>query len=150
VTAATLWFDAEHTHAAAGIFLTTPDGRVILQLRDDIPDIDHPGKITCFGGAAEPHETPVDCALRELEEETGIKAPPGALRFLATVSKLDFRGNRTACVFYTMTGVDPASLHVTEGKAVVLSPAEVAKEPKVTQSCRELLALIADLPQPSM
>ena len=33
-----VWFDAYHTHAAAGVFLLTDDRRLVLQLRDDKPD----------------------------------------------------------------------------------------------------------------
>ena len=44
------WFDDQHTHAAAGVFLLTVDRRLVLQLRDDKPDIHHPGRITAFGG----------------------------------------------------------------------------------------------------
>lgn len=139
----TLWFDATHAHAAAGVMLLTPDGRLILQLRDDIPTIDNPGGITPFGGAAEPGETPPQCAARELEEETGLRVDPAALQYLAEVSKLDFRGNNTACVFYLLRDVDPASLAVTEGTAIILTPNEVAVDSRTTPFCRRLAALIA-------
>ena len=137
-----LWFDARHTHAAAGVVLLTPEGKAILQLRDDIPGIDNPGGITPFGGAAERNETPVQCALREVEEETGLRLDPAALRFLGETSKLDRAGNRTACVFFLLEGVDPATLRVTEGTAIVLSPEEVAADPRPTPFCRQLMARI--------
>lgn len=142
MNAPTLWFDAEHTHAAAGVFLLTQDGRIILQLRDDIPGIDNPGMITSFGGAAEPGETPVECALRELAEETGLEVAPDALRYLDTVSKRDFLGNPTACVFYTLDGIAPASLNVTEGAPIILSPEEVARDSRTTSFCKLLVAKI--------
>jgi 8-oxo-dGTP pyrophosphatase MutT (NUDIX family) len=141
----TLWFDATHTHAAAGVVLLTRDGRLILQLRDEIPTIDNPGGITPFGGSAEPGETPPQCAARELEEETGLKVDPAALRYLGEVSKLDFRGNRTACVFYLMEGIDPAALRVTEGRPILMTPKEVAADPRPTPFCKELAARIAAL-----
>jgi 8-oxo-dGTP diphosphatase len=139
----TIWFDEAHTHAAAGVVLLASDGRLILQLRDDIPTIDNPGGITPFGGAAEPGETPPQCAVRELEEETGLRVEPGALQYLDEVSKLDFRGNNTACVFYLLCDVDPASLAVTEGTAIVLTPNEVAVDSRATPFCRRLAGLIA-------
>ncbi len=134
----TLWFDAEHVQAAAGVVMLTPDGRFILQLRDDIPNIDNPGRITAFAGAAEPGETPLQCALRELEEETGIKADPTELSFLAEVSARDFRGLKTAVVFYLLTDIDPAALRVTEGRPIILSAAELAADPRPTPTCRML------------
>jgi 8-oxo-dGTP pyrophosphatase MutT (NUDIX family) len=138
----TLWFDAKHTHAAAGVVLVARDGRLILQLRDDIPEIDNPGKITPFGGSAERGETPVECALRELAEETGLQADPTELRLLDTVSKRDFRGNNTACVFYVLRNIDPASLKITEGTAIVLSFAQAAADPRLTPTCRSMTAML--------
>jgi 8-oxo-dGTP pyrophosphatase MutT (NUDIX family) len=139
----TLWFDAEHTHAAASVILVTQDGRLILQLRDNIPNIDNPGMITSFGGSGEPGETPIACALRELAEETGLRVDAGALRLLGATSKRDFRGNNTACVFYALQNVDPAALTITEGSAIVLSRAEVAVDARVTPLSREMAMRIA-------
>ncbi|WP_395017796.1 NUDIX domain-containing protein [Dongia sp.] len=138
-----LWFDDDHTHAAAGVFLLTQDRRLVLQLRDDKPDIHYPGMITSFGGAAEPGETPEACALRELTEETGIRARAEQLERLGAVSKVDFRGHRTASVFFLLRGIDPAQLVITEGRAVVLSFSEAASDPRFTENCRRFSAEIA-------
>jgi 8-oxo-dGTP pyrophosphatase MutT (NUDIX family) len=143
VSEAEYWFDDHHTHAAAGVFLLTTDRRLILQLRDDKPDIHYPGMITSFGGGAEPGETAVACALRELEEETGIRARPDALQRLGAVSKVDFRGRLTAVVFFLLRDVDPAALVVTEGSAIVLGFAEAAAHPQLTENCRRYCAQIA-------
>ena len=138
-----LWFDDHHTHAAAGVFLLTKDRRLVLQLRDDRPDIDNPGKITSFGGGAERHETPVECALRELAEETGILAEPADLLRLGTGSKLDHHGHPMALVFFLLRNVDLDALTITEGTAVVLSFAEAAADPRLTENCRRISAQIA-------
>ncbi len=138
-----IWFDDYHTHAAAGVFLLTLDGRLLLQLRDDKPDIHYPGMITAFGGAADPGETPEACALRELAEETGIGARAEQLEQLGAVSKVDFRGHPTASVFFLLRGVDPTKLVITEGSAVVLGFAEAASDPRLTENCRRFSAEIA-------
>ncbi|HEY4162801.1 MAG TPA: NUDIX domain-containing protein [Dongiaceae bacterium] len=137
-----LWFDAEHTHAAAGVFLLTKDDRLVLQLRDDIPNIDNPGMITTFGGQAEPNETAIDCALREIAEETGLQADPSDLRYLGSVSKRDWRGNMTACVFFVLADIDSSALVITEGTAVTLSRVEVVDDPRLTLTCRAMAAKI--------
>ena len=139
----TFWFDDYHTHAAAAVFLLTKDRRLVLQLRDNKPDIHYPGMITAFGGAAEPGETPAECALRELAEETGIRARAEDLQRLDAVSKVDFRGHPTASVFFLLRDVDPAAIRITEGTAIVLSFAEAAADPRLTENCRRLSAQIA-------
>jgi 8-oxo-dGTP pyrophosphatase MutT (NUDIX family) len=134
------WLDADHTHAAAGVFLLTGDGRLVLQLRDDIPAIDNPGMITTFGGAAEPGETAIACALREIAEETGLRPDPAELRYLGAVSKRDRNDNMTACVFFVLSGVDPEALAVTEGTAIVLSLVEAEADARLTPACRAMAA----------
>ena len=138
------WFDATHTHAAAAVFLLTRDCRLVLQLRDDKPDIHYPGMITPFGGGAEPGESAVQCALRELEEETGLVARAEDLELLGAVSRVDFRGHPTATVFFLLHGVDPDGLVITEGAAIVIPLAVIAKEPRLTDNCRRFSAMIAD------
>ncbi len=138
-----LWFDEHHTYAAASIFLLTKDRRLVLQLRDDKPDIENPGRITSFGGSAEPGETPVECALRELAEETGIRAKPADLLRLGTSSKPNLRGHPTALVFFLLREVDPAALVITEGTAIELSFAEAAADSRLTETCRRFCAEIA-------
>jgi 8-oxo-dGTP diphosphatase len=137
------WFDDYHTHAAAAVFLLTPDRRLILQLRDNKPEIHYPGMITAFGGGAEPGETPETCALRELAEETGLRARAEDLTRLGAVSKVDFRGHPTASVFFLLRGVDAAGLVITEGAAVVLSFEDAAKDPRLTENCRRFCRKIA-------
>ncbi|MGC9528351.1 MAG: NUDIX hydrolase [Limnospira sp.] len=48
--------------------------KILLQLRDDIPNIAHPGVWAMFGGHVEPGETPAEAMRRELIEEIGYEA----------------------------------------------------------------------------
>lgn len=51
------------------------DSKFLLQLRDDIPNIAHPGKWAFFGGHIEPNESPEVAVKRELAEEIGYVPP---------------------------------------------------------------------------
>lgn len=59
----------------AGIILYR-DGRVLLQHRDDKPDIVWPGAWAIFGGHLEDGEDSEGGAIREIEEELGLKLQP--------------------------------------------------------------------------
>ena len=54
-----------------GVFPVNARGELLLQLRDNRPELYGPGTWSTLGGAIEPGETPEACARRELEEETG-------------------------------------------------------------------------------
>jgi len=69
------WKDRLGPYRGALTLPVTDDGRVLLQLRDDIPNIIKPGMWCFFGGGIEPEEDPHDAAAREFEEETGLSYP---------------------------------------------------------------------------
>lgn len=70
----------------AGAVLLHPDGRVLLQHRDDKPEIDSPGKWSLFGGGLDVGETPESAMVREIEEEVGFR--PSSYRPLLVFSGL--------------------------------------------------------------
>ena len=59
-----------------GAILWTEDGRVLLQQRDDRPDLRYPGCWTLFGGQVEPGESPDEAIARELIEELELDGQP--------------------------------------------------------------------------
>src|SRR5215216_4250173 len=73
-----IWKD----RATAGIVLVDAAGRILMQLRDDIPTIADPGCWVIPGGEIDADETPEDGARREFLEETGYRIPGGELRFV--------------------------------------------------------------------
>ncbi|WP_342711290.1 NUDIX domain-containing protein [Bradyrhizobium sp. B124] len=56
--------------------LVTTDGRLLMQLRDDLPHVSDPGKVSLFGGRKEGSETFLECVVREIHEEIGYYLPP--------------------------------------------------------------------------
>lgn len=71
-----------------GIILKRWDGKILFQLRDNDPNIKNPNCWGLFGGGIEKNETPIDAAIRELNEELGIKANKGQLKFWMTFYSL--------------------------------------------------------------
>ncbi len=52
-----------------GLLIENGEGKVLLQLRDDSPDIPYPGCWGTFGGQIEGDETPEEGIRREIREE---------------------------------------------------------------------------------
>ena len=59
--------------SVAAVIVLRRDGAALLQLRDDRPDIRHPGVWVPPGGHSESGESMICCAKRELLEETGYE-----------------------------------------------------------------------------
>jgi 8-oxo-dGTP pyrophosphatase MutT (NUDIX family) len=57
---------------APAALLVLEDGRYLMQLRDQKPDILYPGHWGLFGGATEPGENANAALKRELREELGV------------------------------------------------------------------------------
>ncbi|MBC8099867.1 MAG: NUDIX domain-containing protein [Armatimonadetes bacterium] len=58
-----------------GVILVNAQGEVLLQQRDDKPDLAYPGYWTLFGGHVEDGEATDDAIRRELREELRIGLP---------------------------------------------------------------------------
>src|SRR5512140_1043680 len=69
------------------IFLIAPGGGILLQQRDDDVPPEGVGRWAPPGGRSEGEETPRATALREFEEETGVRLE--RLRFFARVSRAE-------------------------------------------------------------
>lgn len=88
-------------------------GDVLLQLRDDRPDIGHPGHWGLPGGAIEPGEDPDAAFVRELEEETGWR-PERFVRY--DVLPVRKGGPPVAHIYAALLDRPAESLTVGEGQ----------------------------------
>jgi 8-oxo-dGTP pyrophosphatase MutT (NUDIX family) len=67
---------------AVALGMLEREGRWLLQLRDDIEGIVHPGCWGLFGGHLDPGERPEQAVLRELQEESQLRRLVERLRRL--------------------------------------------------------------------
>lgn len=70
---------ASAIRASAGVIPVRPGGAVLLQLRDNRPEVGSGDCWGVLGGYVEPGESPEEAAWREIEEEIGVR--PDALMF---------------------------------------------------------------------
>lgn len=99
----------------SAVFLIAPDGSILLQQRDDPVPPAGAGRWTVPGGQREGDETPRETALREFEEETGIRL--ARLRFFQTVTRAEIPeliAERTH-LFFADDDVPRAAIQVNEG-----------------------------------
>jgi len=76
---------------AVAALVVTEDGRYLLQLRDQKPNIWYPGHWGLFGGAVDAGETPEEALCRELTEEIDY-TPTTFTRFTSFTFDFGFMG----------------------------------------------------------
>ena len=119
----------------APALLVTPDGRYLMQHRDDIPRITLPDHWSCFGGAIDPGDADAEAAVRrELREELAFTAREARL-FTEITVVLPFpepRADRMSFFEVPITDADVAVMVLHEGQGMALfTPAALAAEAKV-------------------
>jgi len=78
---------------SCGALVVSPDGELLLKLRDNNPNIPHPDKWGLLGGVGELGETPDQTLGRELLEEANITLLPGQTRILGKLLAGDDQGH---------------------------------------------------------
>lgn len=99
------------------IFIFNSNNQVLLQLRDNKPEILDPNIWGPLGGHCDINETPYDCAVRELYEESGYIS-----------KKLNWYGNylfpyknnmsHVVCTFWAIYD-NKQKIHCNEGQKIV-------------------------------
>lgn len=93
------------------IFLDSRE-RVLLLLRDDIPEIPYPNTWDLPGGHVEPGETPEVCIAREMKEEMGLD-----LSDFELASVFPFT-DRVEYTFWKRSDMDVDAIQLTEGQCL--------------------------------
>jgi 8-oxo-dGTP pyrophosphatase MutT (NUDIX family) len=101
---------------AAMLLIVTGNG-LLMHLRDDKPEIPHPGCWAGFGGAVEEGESTEQALRREVLEETGLEI--GNATFLAC--ETDHEGDgREVSLFYVTGDYRPQDIDLREGAGVAV------------------------------
>lgn len=118
---------ATPTTDVAGVVMASPDGKLLLQRRDDNPAISSPNMIGMFGGHLEAGEDHMTCALREVEEETGLALCASELDLIVSTRVQYGNGVVRAGTFYFATNINPAQFVVTEGALIAIPFEEIGR-----------------------
>lgn len=117
----------QHREVACAI-LIDPQGRYLLQRRDNDPAILYPGRIGLFGGHREGTEAPLDCVIREVHEETGYFGDPKEFELLGSYSGPDKEIPEATVVghYYVLRSVPVEALNITEGSLLIVEPEKLS------------------------
>lgn len=123
----------------SGILLVTKEGKLLLQRRDNIQNISNPGKISVFGGQRKAYESAISCALRELEEETGLVCNNQSLIFLDEYSTHLKCGQWMSYSYFMLKDINEKNLQIKEGMVELWSPFDVIKNIYLTPIPKRLI-----------
>jgi 8-oxo-dGTP diphosphatase len=103
----------------ASILIISSNASLLMQHRDNNPLINNPGKITLFGGSLEAGEAPIQAAVRELYEETGLVARPDELEPFGVYQKTqEVHGEDAMVHVFVLRDVDELRVRVYEGQGL--------------------------------
>ena len=126
------------------------DNQLLTYRRDDRPGLRWPGMIDLPGGGREGDESPAACALRELEEEFGIRLPESSIRFARPFDAMDTSGEAPGRIGWFLVAAMPVEAFVTlrfgdEGHSPqLLHFGDFLQEPDVIPALKERLAMALD------
>ena len=121
------------------VVLVDAAGRILLQLRDDIPAIPFPGMWALPGGMLEASETPLACIVREVEEELGARIPAGEVVHLMSRT----RSYGVEHTFTARLDVAAEDIRLTEGQRVAWFPVDEAVGMELAYEDRDVLREVA-------
>lgn len=136
----------------SSVILVGTCGRLILQQRDDVPGILHPGMIGLFGGHREEGESPLACAQRELEEEIGQVLPFERLEPLMQCRTVFQEMFELRNDVFVVRDIPSDALVVTEGKPLFAGLGELCAlygrmTPATSYAVRYYASAVADQPR---
>ena len=125
--------DKLHKFWAGGFLYNPRTGEVFLHQRDANTRF-NPNMWAFFGGLSEPGENPVDCFLRELQEETGLVVPASQAQPLCDYLNVELDTYRY--VFFVQTDVRKTDLQLGEGAGFDWIPLSTIDQFDLTEKTR--------------
>ncbi len=121
--------NASRHREIAGAIIIDAFGRFLLQQRDAVRGILHPGKVGLFGGHREGTETYLECVVREVHEEISYFVPAERFEYLARLdgTDIDVDGGTVSGEFFIARNIPVDALVVTEGSLLIVEPNELVQ-----------------------
>jgi 8-oxo-dGTP pyrophosphatase MutT (NUDIX family) len=117
-----------------GIILLNKEDKILLQLRENSPDIEYPDHWVLFGGGIEEGERPEDALKRELLEEIELKLD--RFRFLGNYH---YKCQRKQHIFFSRYDLDVNKVKLHEGSGLRYFSKDELDEIRLGFNMREVL-----------
>lgn len=133
-------------HLFAGVLLVDPRGWLLLQERDEHPRID-PDTWGLPGGHLDPGEDFEPGAYRELEEETGVRLPPGTLELwdeFVVDHRVAYGTFDRMQVFVAATDLTDDDIECHEGRRIVFVEPERARRLALSSAASDIVPAFLD------
>ena len=116
----------ELREGATAILFDT-DGHLLMQLRDNVPHIRDPGKISLFGGRREGNESFLECVVREIHEEISYYLAPTRFERIGRWDGPDyaFPGDHFRGEIFLARAVPVEHLTITDGRLTIVPVDEI-------------------------
>ncbi len=132
----------KYDYSYSGILLRTRQGALILQRRDKGARIANSGRISVFGGRNKRRESAIECAIRELQEETGINKNESDFVLLKRYGAPDENGRWVDCSYFVVE-VEVNEVDIKEGQGIeVWYPDQALMQEDLTEVPRVLIEFL--------
>jgi 8-oxo-dGTP diphosphatase len=118
----------------ASIILVNGGYRILLVLRDDLPDLPYANMWDVPGGHVEQNETPEECIVREIQEEMNLTV--GEFKLFSVSDFVD----RVEYTFWARANFDPNEIELTEGQKIRWFTETEAKNTKLAYGFNQIVA----------
>lgn len=124
----------------SGVILLSSKNELILQRRENKPEITNAGKISTFGGMAFGGELANECAIREIEEELDYRLDKTKLIFFNEI-ETQLNKQYILCSYFYLLDVDVDKLFLKEGEKIeIIKMDEVLGSTDLTELTRNILS----------
>jgi len=123
----------------AQVFLFDRDGRLLIYLRDDKPEIPFPDHWDFFGGHLEAGETPEEALVREVREELGVELNAWSFFRCYDCLEGDAYPNRKH-IYYARIDQNTSELSLYEGQRLTA----IAREERSAYKFANILSVILE------
>jgi 8-oxo-dGTP pyrophosphatase MutT (NUDIX family) len=133
-------------HKVASAFLQLPNGKIVCQIRGNIPNISSPGMISPFGGGVEGDETFEQGIIRELKEELNLNIEPRDLILLGETEYFSkFRQKNSVQWGYLLKINNLDILELNEGVGIaIIDPKNNPEQIYMSDSSKSLWKLMQE------